>query len=433
MEALQERDFGSKVYKRSRKAYAMECTFEYFVSLLVTEAFLAKVLTSIGVSDGLIQIISTLIALSQLFQFFSIFVVQKITNTKRFVVLFHTIGQLLFMALYFVPFLPFAKEYKTAVAIACISLAYFGNYFVTNTIYNWGNSYVAPHWRGLFGAKKETLSLLTGIVMTIVIGYVMDFFEADGNLEGGFIFAAIGILIFCISDFVCLMLIKNDIKPRDTAKKSEPIGSVMKKLFKIKGFWYVLILTVLWNVGIYTTIGSLGTYRISELNFSMAEVTYIAMAGSLARAALSRPFGKYADKHTRSKALILAMMMAAVSFAINVFTTPDSRYLIIVYTILYNCCFAGIGVNMLNIVYSFVPAEYFVQASAIKNSIGGVCGFLASIVAGIFLDHVQTNGNMLFGMHVYAQQVLSLVSVVIIVIAILFTKFVLEKQKEMVQ
>ena len=99
MEALQTRDFGSKVYKRSRKAYAMECTFEYFVSLLVTEAFLAKVLTSIGVSDGMIQIISTLIALSQLFQFFSIFVVQKITNTKRFVVLFHTIGQLLFMAL----------------------------------------------------------------------------------------------------------------------------------------------------------------------------------------------------------------------------------------------------------------------------------------------------------------------------------------------
>jgi Na+/melibiose symporter-like transporter len=285
----------------------------------------------------------------------------------------------------------------------------------------------------LFGAKKETLSLLTGIVMTIVIGYVMDFFEADGNLEGGFIFAAIGILIFCISDFVCLMLIKNDIKPRDAAKKSEPIGSVMKKLFRLKGFWYVLILTVLWNVGIYTTIGSLGTYRIAELDFSMTEVTYIAMAGSLARAALSRPFGKYADKHTRSKALILAMMMAAVSFAINVFTTPDSRYLIIVYTILYNGCFAGIGANMLNIVYSFVPAEYFVEASAIKNSIGGILGFCATLIGSKIVSFVQASGNTIFGVTVYAQQILSAISFVILIIAILFVKLVLEKQKIMHQ
>ncbi|MBQ9760323.1 MAG: MFS transporter [Clostridia bacterium] len=433
MEALQGHDFASKEYRRSRRAYAAECTFEYFVSLLVTEAFLSKVLLSIGMSDGLIQVVSTLIALSQLFQFFSIFVVQRITNTKRFVVLFHTVGQLLFMALYFVPFLPFAGEYKTVVAIGCILVAYFGNYFVTNIIYNWGNSYVSPSWRGLFGAKKEILSLLTGIVMTVVIGYAMDYFEEAGNLEGGFIFAAIGILIFCICDFVCLMMIKNDIKPREEIKKTEPIGQVMKKLFKIRGFQYVLILTVLWNVGIYTTIGALGTYRITELDFSMSEITYIAMAGCLARALLSRPFGRFADKYTRSKALILAMVMATAAFAINVFTTPDTRYLIIVYTILYNGCFAGMSVNLLNIVYSYVPAEYFVQASAIKNSIGGICGFLASIAAGTLLDYIQSQGNTFLGIHVYAQQVLSLISVILIVAAIVFTKLVMDKQKEMKQ
>ena len=98
---LLEKDFQSKEYKRSRKAYCIECAFEYFVSWLVVDAFLAKVLTAIGVEDSLIGVISSLIALSQLFQLFSVFVVQKISNTKRFVVLFHSIGQLLFMVLYF--------------------------------------------------------------------------------------------------------------------------------------------------------------------------------------------------------------------------------------------------------------------------------------------------------------------------------------------
>lgn len=426
-------DYGCKAYKRSRKAYAMECTFEYFVSLLVTDAFLAKVLLSIGMSPGAIQPVATLIALSQLFQLFSIFVVQRITNVKRFVIPIHMAGQLFFMLLYFVPFMPFAKEYKSVIAVSCIMIAYFGNYFVTNIIYNWGNSYVSPTWRGLFGAKKETLSLLSGIFPTLIIAYAMDAFERNDNLEGGFLFAAIGILIFCISDFVCLMLIKNDVKPRERIQKSEPIGVVMKKLSKIRGFWYILILTVLWNVGIYTTVGSLGTYKVEELGFDMWPVTWIAIGGCLARAALSRPFGKYADKHSRSKALILAMLMAVASFAVNIFTTPDSKYLIIVHTLLYSACFAGIGVNMLNIVYSFVPSEYFVEVSAIKNCVGGVCGFLASFVAGQFVDYMIARGNHLFGIRVYAQQILSLVSVVVIVSAILFTKFVLEKQKEMVQ
>ena len=44
---LLEKNFDSKEYKRSRKAYCIECAFEYFVSLLVVDAFLAKVLTAL--------------------------------------------------------------------------------------------------------------------------------------------------------------------------------------------------------------------------------------------------------------------------------------------------------------------------------------------------------------------------------------------------
>ena len=38
-----------------------QCTFEYFVSLLVADAFLAKLLTEIGMNDFLVGIISSFI------------------------------------------------------------------------------------------------------------------------------------------------------------------------------------------------------------------------------------------------------------------------------------------------------------------------------------------------------------------------------------
>ena len=52
--------FADPAYRRSRKAYTIECAFEYFVTILVGDAFLAKLLSAIGLSDAFIGIISSL-------------------------------------------------------------------------------------------------------------------------------------------------------------------------------------------------------------------------------------------------------------------------------------------------------------------------------------------------------------------------------------
>ena len=104
--------------------------------------------------------------------------------------------------------------------------------------------------------------------------------------------------------------------------------------------------------------------------------------------------------------------------------------MVIVFTILYNVCMAGIYQNNLNMTYTYVEKKYFVQATAIKSAISGVCGFLSAIVAGEILDAVQKNGNKVFGIEMRGQQLLSAIAFVITVILILFVHFVVEKQKK---
>ena len=76
------KNFNSPEYKRSRAAYMTQCTVEYFVSLLVTDAFLAKLLTNIGINDSLIGIISSFISLAFIIQIMSIYLVRKRINEK---------------------------------------------------------------------------------------------------------------------------------------------------------------------------------------------------------------------------------------------------------------------------------------------------------------------------------------------------------------
>lgn len=424
--------YDSPAYRRSRRAYTAECAFEYFATLLVGDAFLAKLLSAIGLDDALIGIVASLISLAFLFQLVSVFVVQRIVNTKRFVAWFHTIGQLLFAFLYLIPFLPFALPYRKVLVFASVLLAYFGNYFVTAMVYKWGNSFVDPNERGRFSATKEILSLIGGMVMTLILGYVMDAFEAADNLRGGFIFAAGAILIFTISDLVCLLLIK-----RDACVKKDvyvpPMREVMCNTIGNKNFRHIILLTVLWDVARYTTIGFLGIYRVSELMFAVGTVQVINIVGNIARVLFSRFFGAYTDKHSFAKGIELAMCLTAISFAFQVCTVPETRWLIIGFSIFYHVSQAGIVANMQSIVYSYVDSRYFVQASAIKNSIGGVAGFFAALLAGRLLSAIQANGNMIFGIPVYGQQVLSAISLLLVIVAILYNRLVIAKQAVMKQ
>lgn len=427
--------FSSKDYKRSRGAYCIECAFEYFVSLLVTDAFLAKLLTDIGMSDAMIGIVSSLISLAFLFQLFSVFVVQKITNTKVFVIIFHFLSQIFFMSLYLIPFLPIDNGIKQPLAVIGILCAYFGNYFVTSMIYRWGNSYVHPDKRGSYGATKEMISLLSGMVMTFIVGGVMDSFEAKDNLHGGFLFAAAGILIFAICDLICLLLIKNDIKPREKLETAEkiPMKEVFKNTLGNKNYKNATLFYIIYMVGIYTTVGFLGAFKTNELLLTVGTVQIINIVSQGARFALSKPFGRYSDKRSYVKGIELALIIAMVAFAVNIFTTPKTWFLIIVFTILYNICAAGTSSNFLNITYSYVDQKYFVQASAIKNSLGGICGFLAGLASSALVNYIQGNGNKLFGINVYATQVLSLISLCILAIGFIFAKLVVEKQETMKQ
>ena len=314
-------DYNSAPYKRSRKSYLIECAFEYFVALLVSDAFLVKLLQDIGMDDATIGIMASLISLAFVFQLFSIFVVQRISNTKAFAITFHFASQLFFMALYFIPFLPAVENsgYKHVLAVICIMVAYFGNYLVTSVIYKWGNSFVEPHHRARYCASKEMVSLISGMVVTLIIGYVMDYFEAINNLHGGFIFAACGIMVFSICDFTCLMLIKNEKRSKEEVKRSiVPLSEVMRNTLGNKNFLSVLLLAALWDIAKGISIGFLGTYRLNphELALTVGAVQIINMIGNMARFALSRPFGKFSDKYSYAKGIELAMVIATVSFVV---------------------------------------------------------------------------------------------------------------------
>ncbi len=423
--------FDTPEYKRSRAAYATQCTIEYFISLLITDAFLAKLLSSIGISDALIGIISSFVSMAFIIQLMSLFLVNSRLGAKRLVITFDTLSNVFYMVIYLIPFFPCGKTLKTVLVIISILVAYTCKYLISSIHYKWSNSNVEPTKRASYSAVKESISLISGIVFTAVVGYIMDKFESLGNLSGAFLFISVSILILNICNFISLLLIRKE--DASEAENGVSVKDSIKYILTNKSFKNVILLSILWDSARYFSIGFMGILKTKDLAYSMFAVQIINMAGNLSRLAISVPFGRYSDKRSYARGFNLAMCIAALAFFVNMFTTRSTRFLIIIYTILFSCSLAGTNQNAFNIAYSYVDQKYVVQAMAIKNSIAGICGFIASLLGGKLLSAIQAGGNMIFGIPVLGQQVLSAISLVITVAAIIFTRTVIEKQKVSIQ
>ncbi len=92
-------------YARSRVLYIIEAAVEYFISILIGGAYLAKIASEVGLSDSTTGIITSFLSLGQGFQIFALLLRNK-TPVKRWVTALHIVNQCFFAFVWLVPVFP---------------------------------------------------------------------------------------------------------------------------------------------------------------------------------------------------------------------------------------------------------------------------------------------------------------------------------------
>lgn len=415
--------FNSKDYKQSRAFYSAQCMFEYFISILAADAFLAKLLKDIGLSDALTGVLSSLISFTFLFKLFSIPLAGKMKTVKKPVIALDTVSQLLFASMYAVPFLPMSVSAKAVIITAIILLAYLTLYLNTSIAYKWGNSFVSPDKRGSFSATKEMISLMAGVFFTLGAGFVVDSFESKGNLHGAFKFLAVAMIVICGFNFLCFGFMKE--KPLSESGAEQSVREIVNQTFRNKKFRNAMILTWLTEFARYMTVGFMGTYKTIDLGFSVSQIQIMNVAACMGRFAISKPIGRYSDKIGFAKGYFLGNIMTLLAFVIGIFTAGKTRWLILPFTMLLQMSYAGTNQNTFNMAYSYVDEKYILSAMAVNDSVRGIFGFLASFIGSAVLSSVQAGSSAVKG-----QQILCAVSAILTAAALIFNSRVVSKQTE---
>lgn len=416
----------NRSYRKSHVAFIFEALFEYMVSLLVTGTFLAAILKQVGVSDALTGILSSIVSLTCCFQLFSGLIEKPGRKIRKTLVALTLGNELLFACLYLVPSIPLSSNMKTALFIVMILCAYFLYNIASPVKYRWLMSFVDKKKRGSFTAKKEMVSLIGGMLFSLGMGRLVDHYNAIGKEQTGFALCCVTLFAVTALHLITL-LCEEDVTLPSVADQSGGFREILHFLQNDKAIRRLIVLDVLWKSGFYMTTPFMGTYLIGELRFSLTEVSLITMGCSFARMLVSPLAGHYADKNSWCKLLMICVSIAAAGSFVNMFTSPGSRWCYIASNLCYYIAMAGINSSLFNIAYDYVDESHFSIALGAKNAVGGAVGFLVSLVGGLIVSAMQDGGNSLFGRTVYAQQILSCVSFLLLIGMVVYLAVVVRK------
>ena len=416
----------SKDIVRGRLMYIFEAALEYLISILVTGSYLATITKELGLSDGLTGILSSIISLGCLFQLLSVFLRRR--RVKRFVIFMSISNQVLFLMLYVIPLFEFSCNVKTVLFVVFIFLAYL-IYNVTHPKkINWLMSLVDDHSRGIFTANKEIVSLISGIVFTYIMGAVVDYFSEKGNIRTAFILSAIVIFVLMVLHTLTMVLVPKLDAPL-TPKKS--IFKSIREVIGSKNIIHVMVVFVLYYISTYVSTPFYGTYLIRELSFSLKFVSVLSIVGSIVRIAVSRLWGVYADKKSFIDMIQKCLLVLGVGYLFATLAVPaNGKAMFSLYYIFHGVAMGGVNGGLLNLIYDYVSIEKRADSLAVCQAASGLSGFLVSLIASMLVTYIQKNGNMLFGINIYAQQLVSGISVFIIIISLIYIKVVFVKSKE---
>ena len=411
--------------KRGRVLYIFQAAFEYLTNILVSGSFLAVLTREVGFSDSLTGILSSVICLGCLFQLLSI--PCRLRRVKKVVVACTLVNQLLFITLYLLPLIELPQQTKTVLFVALILTAYILYYFVFPKKMTWLMSQVEDGHRGVFTASKEIFSLLMGMSFSYLMGAVSDhFFETGDSRTGFLIFAAVMFLLMLLN-VSCMVFTQEEERPQPPRV---PLRQIVAEVMADRGVMRMAVMLSLYYIAYYVAIPFYGTYKIHELGFSLKSVSLLTIAYSVVRMAVSKVWGRYADRRSFAVMLEKCFWIFAAALLCVVFAVPaNGKVMFLGYHVLFGIAQGGLNSAQVNMVFDYAPPEKRSDALAVCQAVSGLAGFLATLAVGPLVDHIQRSGNTLLGIPVYAQQAVSLIGVLFTVAAIAYLRLVLMKNK----
>lgn len=435
-------------YKKSRVYYTAADSAAQTIVQLAGGTFLASIMSYSNISDANIGIITSLVSFAALSQLFLMNYFQRLKKYKLLVCV-TALQRLLFALIYLVPLL---SIHNTISSILIVALYFIGQVFVqigTPASQDWIASLVPSRLRGKYFSIKDSVAIFLVSSTMLVGGFVLDYFKSRDIVTG---FIIIGSMIFILTMVNVFSLSKmkepkisytnehgqemhgrlaKKAKIQDNSiKNGQGIIPELKEAFGDRKFRKAFTVQCLFTFGFYISTPFFASYQINDLKLPYTFIMLVGFIANIYRIYITPKFGRLADKYGMAKLLRYTLFALGLNIFTMAITVPANAYpMLIIGSILSSTAWAFVGIGLFGIQLDFYKNEKRMIWLTITSSVSGIFGFLVSVLGGVTLNYLQQSNLELFGIKIYAQQVLSLIGFLALSFATFYIKHYIETEK----
>ena len=409
------------------------------IGSLAAGAFIATLLIQLGVSDAMNGIIAAIPTVAALSQIFMLQITKHIRKAKLITVISCFIARIIYALLVVIPFLSMPIAIKTWLFVVLYAVSNLLAQFVGPCSGEWFTSIIPAGGRGKFISIRDSVTIVTSSVFSLIGSGILDAYASD--IESGFRIIGIMILILTILDSIALNLAKEPKAGKYiTDKGHEAVGSITKKhteavkaqslketlreVFSNSDFRKIIYIYLFWYSGERLVSLFINVYLVSDLHMKYTFMSVISMIAAVLRAVIIPITGRIADRISYVRTLNMGVVITALSFIACALCMPGpyAGTMYIVYTILYQVGISVFGVGIAVLLYTVPPKNDSAKYFAVNSTFNGITGLAVALAGGLILDILQKANIHIFGVHIYAQQIMSIIGAIILTVMFVYVK-----------
>ncbi len=362
----------------------------YIIISICAGSYLAGLLNFVGIPPEINGIILSLPVLAGIFQIIGAIISQNIHSQKNFVVFGIAVHRICLSIIFIYPII-----FGTTLLCAFLIVGtYMAGYFVGTSVgpaaANWIVTLVSADKRGEYFSKRERYSLLGIAGATLIVSIVLDKTKVINQVALGF--AIVGVILLAVAIFDIIHVAKIYEPKAVFIKKKFSLFSLVEPLLD-KKFMKVILVFILWQASTQIAIPFMGLYYIDSIKMNYTVIGVVAIFVTLEKALIVGLWGKFADKTSWDNVLKIAVMIYALSQAIQIFlSTTNFIWLFPIAAIVGNVAWSVLGIAFFNIQFQFAHPAKSTMYIGVCGAISGLLGFGFALVGSKILTVVNAAG-----------------------------------------
>jgi len=402
--------------------------------------FLASLLLSQNFNEEGLAVVFGLSNIASIIQIFTMIKVEQMFKRKPFVC-GSVLLKLCFGLIFFVPLLQGFDVFKQLIIAALFLIGYIGMQISNAPSKDWVSRMVNANGRGYYFAKTDAFSVAAITVLTITMGFVMDW-SKDNNETTGFLIVGLVLIALAMINFVSFSLMKEKRLTRLNEQGQEIHGSKLKRELvnepKSKGLSLVseikyafssdkfrreLMLGLLFATAFQMGLPFNASYQIKELELSFSFIMIVGAVANMLRIYVSPKIGKLGDHYGIAKVLKYAFIGLLMHHVFMSLATKSNAVIIIPIAIVFaGLAWSFVGTGLLSVQFELLDHTRLTIQLSIVSLFTSAWGYITILISTRLFDMFRQLFDY-YDIPLFPQQGLNMINVGVYLIMILYIHY----------